>query len=139
MKKNKILILIVFVIGLIVYFHSCDYRLWMLKSKELTFNELPIEVQTYLKNIEEHYSDDLHCVNYQDTAIYRMETIWSSICSSWIGHFELINKKKNICYRIPQHKRNPIIFKNKLYIADKFILYGGEFVLEAIYTEYELK
>ncbi len=138
MKIKQAIILIALVLVLIIICKSCDYRLWMLKSKKLTFNELPFEVKNYLEN-PTTTTDLMICISLQDTLIYRLETV-KTIIGPWVAYERLIDRKKNVSYRISQTAASPyIIFQNKLYIPDRwYILYEGN-AFEAKYTEYELK
>ena len=138
MKKKGILIRFILMVAVIVIFQSCDYRFWMLKSKKLTFNELPFEVKNYLEN-PTTTTDLMICISLQDTLIYRLETV-KTIIGPWVAYKRLIDRKKNVSYRISQTAATPyIIFQNKLYIPDRwYILYEGN-AFEAKYTEYELK
>lgn len=131
------------IILLAVVFGSCssyDYRITSLEQKRLKFDELPLEVKKYLSNRPkcEDY-DMLLFVDLADTANYREETI-GTLIGPWVDYEKIIDKQKNISYRINQGVPSPyIIFKNKLYIPDRYNILCGESVLEARYTEYKLK
>ena len=135
---KKILILAGLTLGLILFFFSCDYPLWMLKSRKMDFEELPIEVKKKLPKMLLYIDDILFCVNPKDTSIYQLESVPSMIVNSWVSHYKLIDMKKNIHYHISRNKRTFIIYNENLYIPDR-ILYDSVDVRYATYTEYELK
>lgn len=135
---KKILILAGLTLGLILFFFSCDYPLWTLKSRKMDFEELPIEVKKKLPNMLLYIDDILFCVNPKDTSIYQLESVPSMIVNSWVSHYKLIDMKKNIHYHISRNKRTFIIYNENLYIPDR-ILYDSVDVRYATYTEYELK
>ena len=119
---------------------SYDYKLTSLKHKELNFSELPYEVRNYLTNRPkcEDY-DMLLFIDLADTANYHEESV-GTFTGPWISYEKLIDKQKNISYRINRGVPAPyIVFKNKLYIADRYDILCGGSVFEAIYTEYQLK
>ena len=142
MKLKQASILIVLVLTSIVILKSCDYRLWMLKSRELTYSELPKEVQIFLEERTKYGERvTLLCVNAVDTVFYQTEKVRHPIVSAWFLYTKLIDKKNDKCYRIPRDVPRPYtIYKNKLYTPNLYnIILGGDDFRKAIYTEYELK
>lgn len=142
MKVKQILILLVFTLSLIALGRSCNYRLWMLKNKELTYKELPMEVKKCLANKLESFDitdSYILFVNESDSSNYKAESvgyIWGP--QSWIAYIKLIDIKKNIVYRINRDVSEPyIIFENRLYIPKEYnIRWNYDKIL---YNEYELK
>ena len=84
MKLKQAIILIVLVLTSIVILKSCDYRLWVLKSRELTYSELPKEVQIFLEERTKYGERvTLLCVNAVDTVFYQTEKVRHPIVSAW--------------------------------------------------------
>jgi hypothetical protein len=141
MKQNKmrkiLFILLTFV------FVSCslsEYKISKLGQKQLNFEELPYEIQ---KDLSERpkcdESDMLLFVDLADSTNYSLETV-GTLIGPWVDYEKLIDKKNGFSYRIDQGVPSPyIIFRNKLYIPDRFNLLCGESVYDAKYTEYQLK
>ncbi len=78
-------------------------------------------------------------VNLADTATYSLETV-GTLIGPWVDYEKLIDKQKNISYRINQGVPSPyIVSQKKLYIPDRFDILCGGSVFEAKYTEYQLK
>jgi len=124
-------------------FYSCnsnEYKITRLEHKQLKFVELPTEVRKYLSNRPKCEDDDmLLFVDLADTATYSLETV-GTLIGPWVDYEKLIDKQKNISYRINQGVPSPyIVSQNKLFIPDRFNILCGESVFEAIYTEYQLK
>lgn len=141
-RRMFILTFIVLIAILVVCLKTCDTRLWMLKSKEMKFNELPKEIQVFLKGHSKNNSwVDLLCVSSADTAFYQTEEVLNPIVSSWVLYSKLKDKKRNKCYHIPRGIPYPyIIYKDKLYISSLYNIMGcSELFLNATYTEYELE
>lgn len=119
---------------------SYDYKITSLKHKNLNYTELPFEVRKYLSDQPkcEDY-DMLLFVDLSDTANYSVESI-KTFTGPWIKYEKLVDKQKNISYRISQDVPSPfIVFQSKLYIPDKYNILCGGSIIEAIYTEYQLK
>lgn len=135
--KKLLLFLILFIFAVCI---SCDKQIYDLPSKTLTYNELPIEVQTYLSESKDFWDvtqEDLLFVNESDRNEYRLETI-DAIIGPWIIGERLINNKKNTEYKIAQGTPSPyILYKNRLYIPRDF-MYLVEDSKYMTYTEYEL-
>ena len=119
---------------------SYDYKLSNLEHKTLTFDELPFEVKKYLANRPK--SEDYNMllfVDLADTTNYIEETV-GTLTGPWVDYEKVIDKRKDISYRINQGVPPPyIIFRNKLYIPDRYDILCGNSIVEAIYTEYQLK
>lgn len=119
-----------------------DYKIKQLQHQDLSYNELPKEVNDYLSFIAQcdTYIYDLAFVNPADSSRFRFKVIKSVLVDSWIAYYKIIDTDKNLVYRIEQGVPSPyIIFNNKLYVTDKFnVLYIGD-VDQTKYTEYELK
>lgn len=141
MKKKKIFLLMVLGVGLVIALRSCDYRLWMLRNRELTFSELPPEVQTRLSNIP---SCDPSIgmflpINEKDSLNYSLTSVKTFI-GPWIKYNKLTDLNKKVVYRIERAAPNPyILFENKLYIPDRYNILCSTNRYKAIYTEYDLK
>jgi len=124
-------------------FCSCnfnEYKITRLEHKRLKFDELPSEVQKYLSNRPKCEDNNmLLFVNLADTATYSLETV-GTLIGPWVDYEKLIDKQKNISYRINQGVPSPyIVSQKKLYIPDRFDILCGGSVFEAKYTEYQLK
>lgn len=148
MKKIIVILLSFALIFFII--HSCDYRLWMLKSRKMTYDELPDSVKSVLyaaafkelayMNIDNDtiISDDLLLGTPSDTSIYYLKSS-NLMVAPWIYYSKLIDKKKKLVYRIAVGTPRPlVIFKERLYIPDEYQPWK-EKIFTTIYTEYELK
>ena len=105
MKLKQAIILIVLVLTSIVILKSCDYRLWMLKCRELTYYELPDSVKSVLYvaafkdpayltiDHDTIISDDLLLANLADTSVYYLKS-FNLMIAPWIYYRKLIDKKK---------------------------------------------
>lgn len=138
-------------VAVIVIFQSCDYRLWMLKSRKITYYELPDSVKSvlyaaasktpaYISIINDAtiITDDLLLGNPADTSVYYLKS-FNIIITPWIYYDKLIDKKKNITYRIPVGPPHPLlIFKERLYIPTEHTPWRED-LYKTMYTEYELK
>lgn len=135
--KNQLPFLIIFIFAVC---SSCNKQIDDMPSRTLTYNELPIEVQTYLSESKDFWDvtqEDLLFVNESDRNEYRLETI-DAIIGPWIIGERLINNKKNTEYKIAQGTPSPyILYKNRLYIPRDF-MYLVEDSKYMTYTEYEL-
>jgi hypothetical protein len=57
-----------------------------------------------------------------------------------VNYTKIVDFKNNIVYRIERTTSEPyIIYKNKLYIPDRYNILGREDAKETVYSEYELK
>jgi hypothetical protein len=134
----------VFIIVLLLCFgcKSFDYKITSLEQKTLKFNELPYKIREYLSNPPDLIGDSykmLVLIDINDSAIYSLESI-KTWYGPWVDYENLKDKQKNVSYRINQGVPEPyIIFKNKLYIPDRYNILGSKSAFEAIYTEYQLK
>jgi len=136
--KNGIVLIIVLLLSFSC--KSFDYKITSLEHKTLKFDELPLDVKKYLSNRPkcEDY-DMLLFVNLADSANYREETE-KTLTGPWVDYEKIIDKRKKISYRINQGVPSPyIVFRNKLYIPDRYDILCGNSVVEAIYTEHQLK
>lgn len=135
--NNQLPFLIIFIFAVC---SSCNKQIDDMPSRTLTYNELPIEVQTYLSESKDFWDvtqEDLLFVNESDRNEYRLETI-DAIIGPWIIGERLINNKKNTEYKIAQGTPSPyILYKNRLYIPRDF-MYLVEDSKYMTYTEYEL-
>ena len=78
-------------------------------------------------------------INKIDSANFSLETI-KTWYGPWVEYEKLTDKQKDISYMINQGVPDPyIVFRNKLYIPDRYNILGSKSVFEAIYTEYQLK
>lgn len=149
---KKIFVLILSFILICIIFSSCDYRLWMLKSRKITYYELPDSVKSVLyaaafkepayMTIENDndtiISDDLLLVTPSDTSIYYLKS-FNLMVAPWIYYRKLIDKKKSLVYKLTGETSGPlIIFKERLYIPIKYYPWKDE-IFETMYTEYEMK
>lgn len=149
MKKYLILIVLAFVCS------SCNYNIKKLPHKSVSYDELPDSVKSVLfaraftkSAFTTTIVDDtiitingvyesLLPVNPTDTSIYCLENIEFG---PWTIYSKLIDKKKNVSYRIPREEPEPfIIYGKKLYIPNEYNILSGEGIYETMYTEYELK
>ena len=137
--KNLIFILVA------VIFSSCssyDYKITSLEFKKLNFDELPLEVKEYLSNPPDPIGDSykmLVLIDLTDSVNYSLETVETCI-GPWVNYQKLIDKQKKVSYRINRGVPDPyIVFKNKLYIPDRYNIISVESARKAIYTEYQLK
>jgi hypothetical protein len=138
--KNVVVLIIVLLLSFSC--KSYDYKITSLEQKNLKYDELPIEVKKYLSNPPDPIGDSykmLIMVNANDSTNFSLETI-TTWYGPWVDYEKLKDKQKNKSYRINQGVPSPyIIFKNKLYIPDRFNILGSKSVFKAIYTEYQLK
>lgn len=139
MKKIVILLLSFAIIIFIV--HSCDYRLWMLKKRTLTYSELPQRVREYITSIppcDPHFETCLF-VDNEERQNYQLK-VKKTIVGPWIRCYKLTNIKKNITYTIERKTPSPfLIYCNKLYVPNQYDIFCGVNIKKVIYTEYELK
>ena len=123
----------------------CDCKIESMPYKELTYRELPsdikkhLSVQNSISRMTIGSNDDIMLINKSDSDIYRLEYV-ETIIGPWTECIKLINTPKNIVYRIEQGTPSPfIIYKDKLYIPNKYLGFcNGDYRL-AKYREYVLK
>jgi len=125
--------LVISIISLLL-FNSCakqNYNVSDLQSEKLNYRDLPTEVQEFLNNpraekYKQYTADgtlielnDMICLECDD---YIFETVFSSIVSSWVDYYKLIDLEDNKIYRINHgHNYHPfIVFKDKLYISTEY-------------------
>ena len=149
-RRMFILTFIVLIAILVVCLKTCDTRLWMLKSRKITYNELPDSVKSVLYaaafkdpayltiDNDTIIQDYMLLGNPADTSVYYLKTFNFKI-APWIYYCKLINKKKNIIYRMPVKLSGPLlVFKDRLYIPVENDP-SKEDIYKTMYTEYELK
>lgn len=80
-------------------------------------------------------------VNESDSSNFKAERVGTIVGpESWISYVKLTDVKNNIVYKIDRNVPTPyIIYKNKLYIPDRYNVLCSDDAKEAIYSEYELK
>jgi hypothetical protein len=119
------------------------HELSSLKHYTVNFNDLPEDVIMYLKNPSEYETD------FQNMLVelpkskkvnYSLETV-NTLIGPWVLYEKLIDKEKNIYYKIKQGVPDPyIVFENKLYIPDRFnILTTVDDFSKVEFTCYTLK
>ena len=108
-------LLIVFVIVLVAC-TDYDYKISTMPCRELTYSELPTKVQKCLSEYSPdsmYYNYNMLLVEYKDCYTYNCEHI-KSIIGPWTECHKLINKEKNVVYRIERGTPSPyIIYNNK--------------------------
>ena len=138
--KNVIVLIIVLLLSFSC--KSIDYKITSLEQKTLKFDQLPFEIKEYLSNPPDPIGDSykiLILININDSTNFSLETI-TTWYGPWVDYEKLKDKQKDISYRINQGVPSPyIVFRNKLYIPDRYNILGSKSVFEAIYTEYQLK
>ena len=139
MKKIAILFLVFAIVIFIV--HSCDYRLWMLRKRTLTYYELPQRAREYITSIppcDPHFKMCLF-VDNEDRKNYQMKTV-KTIVGPWIRCYKLTNVKKNITYTIERETPAPFfLYNDKLYVPNQYDIFCGVNIKTESYMEYELK
>ena len=132
-----------------VFFFVCctsyDYKIERMPYIELSYEELPLDVQKHLasKTSFSRFSIDLDTdivlIDSNDSATYQLEYV-ETLFGPWELCKKLINVKKNIVYRIERGTPSPyIVHKEKLYVPDEFIYFVDEDYRVAKYNEYTLK
>ena len=138
--KNGIVLIIVLLLSFSC--KSFDYKITSLEQKTLKFDELPFEVKEYLSNPPDPIGDSykmLILINKNDSTNFSIETV-TTWYGPWVDYEKLKDIQKDISYRINQGVPSPyIVFRNKLYIPDRYNILGSKSVFEAIYTEYQLR
>ncbi len=116
-----------------------DYRISLMSCEELTYNQLPRGVQ---ESLSMYPLDSLFekggmlLINKNDSNRYKCESV---LTGPWTDYHKIIDTQKNITYRIERLIPHPyIIYKEKLYIADKYN-YLSMYLRETIFSEYKLK
>ena len=116
-----------------VFFFVCctsyDYKIERMPYIELSYEELPLDVQKHLasKTSFSRFSIDLDTdivlIDSNDSATYQLEYV-ETLFGPWELCKKLVNVKKNIVYRIERGTPSPyIVHKEKLYIPDEFIYF----------------
>lgn len=136
--KNVIVLIMVLLLSFSC--KSYDYNITSLKKKTLKYEELPFEVKKYLANLPKCEDYDMFLfVDSADTMNYIEKTV-ETLTGPWVDYEKIIDKRKDISYRINQGVPSPyIVFRNKLYISDRYDILCGNSIVKAIYTEYQLK
>ena len=117
-----------------------DYRISRMPCRTLSYNQLPKEEQRKLVDFSCHLIEEknrmLLCDN-NDSNKYQTEEIPFIV---GIDYIKLIDTSNNLVYRIEQGTPSPfIIYKDKLYIPNKYLGFcNGDYRL-AKYREYVLK
>lgn len=142
MRRIIITILVLITFSFVIC-NLSEYKIANLTNRQLSFDELPLEVQKYLSNPPDRIGDSykmLVLIELSDSTRYTEETVGTFI-GPWISYHKLIDKQKDISYRIDRGVPNPcVIFKNKLYISNTYSILGRkEYIIQAKYTEYQLK
>lgn len=116
---------------------SCGKKIENVPSRVLTYNELPVEVRTYLSKSEDFWNnqDLLLFVNNNERKFYHLET---TNIGPWTLKYKLINDYDNTEYIIKRATPRPyFLFNNKLYIPSKYLNLVDD-CKSAKFTEYEL-
>lgn len=123
--------------ALAMIFVSCGKKIENRPSKVLTYNELPVEVRTYLSKSEDFWNnqDLLLFVNNNERKSYHLE---ATDIGPWILNYKLINDYNKTDYIINRGTPCPyILFNNKLYVPSKYLNLVDD-SKSAKFTEYEL-
>jgi len=117
---------IILVMMMIFGFCGCskhNYSLSDLQHNKISFNNLPKEIIAYLKDSDQHQLDIqnmLVVLPKKNTTNFSLETV-NTLIGPWVSYEKLVDKEKNIFYKIQQGVPSPyIVFENKLYIPDRF-------------------
>ncbi len=106
--------------------NKSSYELSSLKHYKVDFNVLPKDVIMYLKNPNEYETDFQNMLvelPKNKKSNYSLETV-NTFIGPWVSYEKLIDKEKNIFYKIKQGVPDPyIVFENKLYIPDRFNIF----------------
>ena len=140
--KHLLFILLILGITSCSFDNSYDYKINRLPHKELSYDELPKEVNDYLSLITQCDTDIYYLafVNPADSSRFRIKVVESLFVSTWIAYYKLLDTDKNITYRIERGVPSPyIIYDNKLYIPNEFMVLSIGDVDQIKYKEYELK
>lgn len=143
-KKNILTILYGVFILSIIFLSGCnDRNINSLTNKKVKFNELPVEITSYLKNPTDLQSDIqsmLLELPKGKERNYRLETVKTWI-GPWVDHEKLINIKKDISYEIDQGVPSPyIVYEDKLYVPNKYNIFTTVDDLSSLeFTRYDLK
>ncbi len=138
--RSVVFILMIFGLG------GCNksyYNLSDLKHDKLNFNNLPQDIILYLKNPGEYQIDIQNMLvelPKNKKSNYHLETV-NTLIGPWVAYEKLVDKEKNIYYKIEQGVPSPyIVFENKLYIPDRFnILTAVEDINKVEFSCYILK
>jgi len=129
---------------IVLLFSSCNgQNIDTLKHEKVKFNDLPVEISEYLKNLSDTQNETetrLLELPKEKEKNYKLETV-KTLIGPWVAHSKLINIKKDIYYKINQGVPSPyIIFENKLYIPDRYnILSTVDDLNKVEFTRYDLE
>ena len=136
--KKIIYILVLFIVSCTDY----DYRLSKLPKRELTYEELPKEVQASLAVSDYDslcFESDYHSLMFVDCNDYNRYKLENVEFGPWIAYEKITDTQKNNVYRVEYNMSMPyILYKEKLYIANDYNFMRYHFK-EVKYSEYELK
>lgn len=127
------MIKLVFGICFVIVLTSCssyDYNVSKLERSEVSFLDLPNEVQSFFNDpskykfhskIEENLG--IRQIVCLDVDNFEVKTI-KTIIGPWVSYEKLIDTKNNISYKINYEIPWPyVIYKNKLYLTDKYNIF----------------
>ena len=144
-RTDPMIVLLLISVFFFVCCTSYDYKIERMPYIELSYEELPLDVQKHLasKTSFSRFSIDLDTdivlIDSNDSATYQLEYV-ETLFGPWELCKKLINVKKNIVYRIERGTPSPyIVHKEKLYVPDEFIYFVDEDYRVAKYNEYTLK
>lgn len=127
-----------------IFFISCDkHNIDELKNEKVKFEDLPVEISTYLKNPTEAQSDIqsmLLELPKGEEPKYKLETINTWI-GPWVDYTKLIDLERNIYYKIDQGVPSPyIVFNGELYIPNEYNIFTTVEDLRTLeFDRYKLK
>lgn len=133
-----------FLFSLLLVFYSCnsyDYKVSLLPSKELSYQELPKEVRLRLSSIKScaPSTGALLVVDSIDSLRYSLEDV-ATITGPWVSFIKLMDNKKELAYRIERDAPEPyIILDGALYIPDRYNILGSDEIQRAKYIRYQLR
>lgn len=133
-----------FLFSLLLVFYSCnsyDYKVSLLLSKELSYQELPKEVRLRLSSIKscDPSTGALLVVDSIDSLRYSLEDV-ATITGPWVSFIKLMDNKKELAYRIERDAPEPyIILDGALYIPDRYNILGSDEIQRAKYIRYQLR
>lgn len=132
----KHIVYIVLLVG--VMCTSCDRNIDSLPSKEVDYSELPVALQHYLSDSVKSWPEMTLFVEEDDRKTYKFEDI-PTIIGPWTEGRRLRNLKNKTKYKILRGTPGPyILYKNKLYIPNKFLYFVDDEFKKVKYKEYEL-
>lgn len=136
--KRIIYIFVLFIVSCTDY----SYRLTKLPNRELTYEELPQEVQASLC-VSDYDSlcfvANSHTLMFVDSIDYNRYKHETVEFGPWIAYEKITDTQKDNVYRVEYYMSMPyILYKERLYIANDYNFLFYQFK-EVKYTEYELK